>query len=139
MSSNAQPVKCEAAVFRQPNQPLSIEQVIVDIPQSDELRVKLVASGVCRSDASSIWGKRGDCVIPYGKPMINGHEGAGIVESIGSDVTDVKVGDHVILLWMPQCNKCVNCKNPTTNTCLVTLSRGIFSDMSHRHTYQLKV
>lgn len=124
MSPNVEPIRCKAAVFRYPNQPLSIEEVIVDIPQADEVRVKLSAAGVCRSDASSIWGKRGDCVVPYGKPMINGHEGAGIVESVGPSVKDVKVGDHVILLWMPQCYNCDYCKNPMTNTCLVTLSRG---------------
>lgn len=120
----SKPLKCKAAVFRFSNKPLTIEEVIVDYPKADEVRVKLFASGVCRSDASSIWGKRGDCVIPYGKPMINGHEGAGIVESIGPDVTEVEVGDHVVLLWMAQCNNCPKCANTKTNTCLVTLSRG---------------
>lgn len=123
----AKPIKCKAAVFSLPNKPLTIEEVIVESPKSGEVRVKLYASGVCRSDASSIWGKRGDCVIPYGKPMINGHEGAGVIEAIGSDVTEVEVGDHVVLLWMPQCNQCIKCKNPKTNTCLVTISRGMFS------------
>ncbi|CAG2108449.1 unnamed protein product [Medioppia subpectinata] len=124
MSTSGRAIECRAAVFIEPNKPLTVEQVLVDCPQADEVRVKLYASGVCRSDASSIWGKRGDCFVPYGKPMINGHEGSGVVESVGEQVTDVEVGDHVVLLWLPQCNQCVKCKNPTTNTCMVALSRG---------------
>jgi len=80
---------------------------------------------ICRSDASSIWGKREDCVIPYGKPIINGHEGSGIVESIGDNVKEVDVGDHVVLLWMPQCDQCSHCRSLKCNTCLVALEKGI--------------
>jgi len=125
MASNAKPIECKAAVFSRPNESLIIQQVIVDPPKEDELRVKLFASGVCRSDAGTIWGKRKDGFIPYGKPMINGHEGSGIVEAIGADVTDLEVGDHVVLLWMPQCNQCLKCKNPKNNSCFVAMSRGI--------------
>jgi S-(hydroxymethyl)glutathione dehydrogenase/alcohol dehydrogenase len=119
------PIQCKAAVLYLPNLPLTIEDIVVDCPKSGEVRVKLFASGVCRSDASTLWGKREDCVTPYGKPIINGHEGAGVVESIGDKVTEVEVGDHVVLLWMPQCNRCTHCLNPKINTCSVAIDRGI--------------
>ncbi|KAF2351765.1 Alcohol dehydrogenase N-terminal [Trinorchestia longiramus] len=77
---------------------------------------QIVATGVCRSDASMLKG-----LEPPGAfskfPIILGHEGAGIVESIGPGVTTVQPGDHVIPLYIPECKECRACKAPTGNFC----------------------
>lgn len=68
-------------------------------------------------------------------PVILGHEGAGIVESVGEGVTHVKPGDHVLPLYIPQCNECEYCSNPKTNLCQkirVTQGRGLMPDGTSR-------
>ncbi|XP_063116602.1 alcohol dehydrogenase 1 isoform X2 [Cavia porcellus] len=80
----------------------------------------MVATGICRSDDHVVSGS-----LAARLPMIVGHEGAGIVESVGEGVTSVKPGDKVIPLFTPQCGKCRNCKHPENNLCLKTdLSNG---------------
>lgn len=123
-------IKCKGAVMYLPNHPLTIEEVIVDAPKCDEVRVKIYSSGVCHSDAHYLWGNREE-FCPYGKPMINGHEAVGVIESIGKNVTSVNVGDHVVLLWMPQCDKCKHCKNPKSNLCTIMTQYGVFLLLKH--------
>ncbi|XP_067122792.1 alcohol dehydrogenase class-3-like [Centruroides vittatus] len=107
------PIQCKAAISLGINKPTIIDTVEVAVPKSWEVRVKVIATGVCHSDLFYIEGGSKD--FPF--PCVLGHEGAGIVESVGKDVTKVKPGDHVILLFIPQCRECKLCKHPKTNLC----------------------
>lgn len=114
---SAATIKCRAAVAWAPKQPLSIEEVEVAPPKAGEVRVKvsvvnlllilkILHTGVCHTDAYTL-----DGLDPEGLfPVILGHEGAGVVESIGEGVTSVAVGDHVIPCYIPQCKDCKFCK-----------------------------
>ncbi len=93
-----------AAVLYQPNEPLRLEQVEVLPPGPGEVRVRLHAAGVCHSDLHVMKGDQ-----PMNMPIILGHEGAGIVESIGDGVTTVEPGDHVIPIWRMSCGRCEYC------------------------------
>lgn len=93
-----------ASVLPGRNSPLLIEQVTLNAPKAGEVLVKIAASGVCHSDLSVI-----DGTLPLPTPIVLGHEGAGVVEAVGPGVTSVKVGDHVVLSWRPQCNRCPYC------------------------------
>ena len=85
---NAQVIKCKAAVAWGPGQPLKIEEIDVMAPQKGEVRVQIVASGVCHTDAFTLSGDDPEGIFP----AVLGHEGGGIVESIGEGVTSVAVG-----------------------------------------------
>jgi len=103
-----------AAVFLEQDQPLSIEEVDpIDAGPSDVI-VRITASGVCHSDLSVING-----TLPAG-PEILGHEGTGVVESVGADVTRVKVGDRVIGSFIPACGVCWYCLHDRSNLCAET-------------------
>jgi len=97
-------MKTMAAVLYQPNTPLVIEELDLEDPADGEVLVKLTAAGVCRSDYHVM---KGEWTSPL--PVVLGHEGAGIVEGIGSGVKHVKVGDHVILNFRPNCGWCGHC------------------------------
>ncbi|XP_007120297.1 alcohol dehydrogenase E chain [Physeter macrocephalus] len=132
MSTAGKVIKCKAAVLWELKKPFSIEEVEVAPPKAYEVRIKMVATGVCRSDDHAI---NGCLVTPL--PAIIGHEAAGIVESIGEGVTTVKPGDKVIPLFVPQCGKCSVCKHPEGNFCLknnVTKPRGTLMDGTSRFT-----
>jgi aryl-alcohol dehydrogenase len=98
-------MKATAAVAMAPGQPLDIVEVELDEPRFDEVRVRLVASGVCHTDAAVR-----DGVIPTPLPAVLGHEGAGVVEAVGAGVTTVAPGDHVVLSanWCGQCAQCLS-------------------------------
>jgi S-(hydroxymethyl)glutathione dehydrogenase / alcohol dehydrogenase len=102
----------KAAVFRGPNQPLTIEQVEIDDPQDHEVVVRLVASGVCHSDLHVIEG-----LWPQPIPSVLGHEGAGIVERVGKSVAYVKPGDHVISCPAIFCGYCEDCMAGDPHLC----------------------
>ena len=102
----------KAVVLNERNAEVSIEELELDDPRDDEVRMKMVASGVCHSDYSVITG-----TIPLELPLVLGHEGAGIVEEVGSAVTLVKPGDHVVLAYTPQCGKCYYCTVGEPNLC----------------------
>jgi len=93
-----------AAVLYSVNEPFQVEEVELARPGQGEVRVQLKASGVCHSDLSI---QRG--VLPMPPPRIIGHEGAGVVKEVGSGVTSVAPGDHVILSWMYPCGHCSEC------------------------------
>ncbi|XP_045767030.1 alcohol dehydrogenase class-3-like [Maniola jurtina] len=131
MSTAGQVIKCKAAVAWKAGEPLSIEDIEVDPPKAGEVRIKIVASAVCHTDAYTLSGKDPEGVFP----VILGHEGGGIVESIGQGVTTVKPGDHVLPLYVPQCKQCKFCLNPKTNLCQkvrVTQGQGLMPDGTKR-------
>ncbi|XP_062963918.1 alcohol dehydrogenase 1C-like [Cynocephalus volans] len=132
MSTAGKVIKCKAAVLWELKKPFSIEEVEVAPPKAHEVRIKMVASGVCRTDDHVV---SGNMVSPL--PVILGHEAAGIVESIGEGVTTVKPGDKVIPLFNPQCGKCRICKHPESNLCLkndLSNPRGTMQDGTTRFT-----
>jgi alcohol dehydrogenase len=86
------------------SRPLSLETVTLDPPGRDEVRVAVRAAGLCHSDLSVINGDR-----PRPLPMALGHEAAGVVEALGPGVTDLSVGDHVVMVFMPSCGHCAPC------------------------------
>uniref|UniRef100_A0A8C9NMY3 Alcohol dehydrogenase-like N-terminal domain-containing protein n=1 Tax=Serinus canaria TaxID=9135 RepID=A0A8C9NMY3_SERCA len=106
-------IRCRAAVAWAPGKPLSIEEVEVAPPKTGEVRIKIVATGICHTDDHTLKGSLSGVEFP----VILGHEGAGIVESIGEGVTSVKPGDKVIPLAIPQCGECSFCRNPESNYC----------------------
>lgn len=124
-------IKCKAAVAWGPGQPLSIEEVDVMPPQAGEVLVRVVASGVCHTDAFTLSGDD-----PEGNfPAILGHEGGGIVEQVGEGVTSVQVGDHVIPLYTPECGECKFCLSGKTNLCQKireTQGKGLMPDGTSR-------
>ncbi|XP_016153382.1 PREDICTED: alcohol dehydrogenase 1-like isoform X1 [Ficedula albicollis] len=113
MATAGKVISCRAAVAWAPGKPLSVEEVEVAPPKAGEVRIKLVAAGICQTDEHLLQG----CFPKAEFPVIPGHEGAGIVESIGEGVTSVKPGDKVIPLCLPQCGECSYCRNPESNYC----------------------
>lgn len=126
-------ITCRAAVAWAEKQPLSIETVEVAPPKSGEVRIRIHSTGVCHTDAYTLSGADSE-----GKfPVILGHEGAGIVESVGEGVTKFKTGDHVIPLYIPQCFECKFCTSSKTNLCQkirVTQGQGVMPNGTSRFT-----
>ncbi|XP_044285284.1 alcohol dehydrogenase 1-like isoform X2 [Varanus komodoensis] len=116
MDTSGKIIKCKAAVAWEVGKPLSIEEVEVAPPKCHEVRVKIIATGICGTDDHVLTGSFPK--VEY--PVIPGHEGAGIVESVGEGVTCVKPGDKVIPLCLPQCGECNSCLRSNTNCCLKT-------------------
>ena len=124
-------IKSRAAIAWGPGQPLSIEEVDVMPPQAGEVLVKIIATGVCHTDAFTLSGEDPEGVFP----AILGHEGGGIVEAIGEGVTSVAVGDHVIPLYTPECGECKFCLSGKTNLCQKireTQGKGLMPDGTTR-------
>ncbi len=94
------------------SRPLTIGEVDLEGPGTGEVLVKVVAAGLCHSDLSVIDGNR-----PRPTPMILGHEAAGIVQEIGTDVHDLKPGDHVVMSFVPSCGHCVPCASGRPALC----------------------
>ncbi|XP_062430174.1 alcohol dehydrogenase 1-like [Rhea pennata] len=113
MTTTGKVIKCRAAVAWEVGKSLSVEEVEVAPPKAREVRVKIVATGICCTDDHVLRG----CFPNTEFPLIPGHEGAGIVESIGEGVTSVQPGDKVIPLCLPQCGECGFCLNPDSNYC----------------------
>lgn len=105
----------KAAVFVGTDQPVSVEEVTPIDPGPHDVVVRIEASGVCHSDLSVV-----DGTLGFPPPSIIGHEGAGIVESVGRDVTRVKVGDRVISSFVTTCGECWFCKNDQPFVCAQT-------------------
>jgi len=107
-------MKMRAAVLEEFGAPLVVQEVELAEPQAGEALVRLVACGVCHTDLYTASG-----VDPSGyAPTVLGHEGAGVVEAVGPDVTLVAPGDHVVTLFSPQCGECIHCRSDKTNLCL---------------------
>jgi S-(hydroxymethyl)glutathione dehydrogenase / alcohol dehydrogenase len=107
-------MQIEAAVFRKVHEPLTIETVDIDKPQPREVLVRTVATGVCHSDLHVIDGVGR---VPLDRPIVLGHEGAGIVEAVGADVTSMRVGDHVVACLSGFCGGCPQCLSGHPNLC----------------------
>jgi len=128
---NDQFIKSKAAVAWAPKQPLNIEEVDVMLPKKGEVLIKIIASGVCHTDAFTLSGDDPEGVFP----AILGHEGGGIVEQVGEGVTSVAVGDHVIPLYTPECGECKFCLSGKTNLCQKireTQGKGLMPDGTTR-------
>jgi S-(hydroxymethyl)glutathione dehydrogenase/alcohol dehydrogenase len=107
-------MKIRAAVLEEFGKPLTVTEVDLAAPRAGEVLVRLVACGVCHTDLYTASG-----ADPSGyAPAVLGHEGAGVVEAVGSGVTSLAVGDHVVTLFSPQCRECVHCRSAKTNICL---------------------
>ncbi|XP_066174000.1 alcohol dehydrogenase 1 [Sylvia atricapilla] len=132
MSMAGTVIKCKAAVLWEANKPFSIEVVEVAPPKEHEVRIQIVATGICRSDDHVV---SGALVMPF--PIILGHEAAGVVESVGQGVTSVKPGDKVIPLFVPQCGECKSCLSTKGNLCSKTdlgSRAGLMPDGTTRFT-----
>ncbi len=107
-------MRIRAAVLEQFGAPLEVQDVDLAEPKAGEVLVRLVACGVCHTDLYTASG-----ADPSGyAPTVLGHEGAGVVERVGADVTSVAPGDHVVTLFSPQCRECVHCRSTRTNLCM---------------------
>ncbi len=124
-------MKSRAAVAWEAGKPLSIEQIDVAGPKAGEVLVRIVATGVCHTDAFTLSGADPEGLFP----VILGHEGGGIVEEVGEGVTSLSVGDHVIPLYTPECGECKFCLSGKTNLCQkirVTQGQGLMPDGTSR-------
>src|SRR5882724_9776941 len=124
-------MKTRAAVAWEADKPLSIEEVDLAGPKAGEVLVRIVATGVCHTDAFTLSGRD-----PEGRfPAILGHEGGGVVMEVGAGVTSVVPGDHVIPLYTPECRACKFCKSGRTNLCQAiraTQGQGLMPDGTSR-------
>ncbi|MBA1320823.1 S-(hydroxymethyl)glutathione dehydrogenase/class III alcohol dehydrogenase [Pseudomonas shirazensis] len=128
-------IKSRAAVAFEANKPLEIVEVDVAMPKAGEVLVRIVASGVCHTDAYTLSGADPEGIFP----SILGHEGGGIVEAVGEGVTSVAVGDHVIPLYTPECGQCKFCRSGKTNLCQAiraTQGKGLMPDGTTRFSYK---
>jgi alcohol dehydrogenase (nicotinoprotein) len=105
-------MKTRAAVLRDVGKPFEIVELDLDEPKTGEVLVRFVASGLCHSDDHL---RTGDIPVRY--PIVGGHEGAGIVEQVGTGVTRLAVGDHVVASFLPVCGKCRFCARGQSNLC----------------------
>jgi S-(hydroxymethyl)glutathione dehydrogenase/alcohol dehydrogenase len=106
-------MKARAAVAWEPKQPLAIEEIEVEGPREGEVLLKVIASGVCHTDAFTLSG-----ADPEGAfPCVLGHEGGCEVVECGPGVKDLKPGDHVIPLYIPECGSCEYCRSDKSNLC----------------------
>jgi S-(hydroxymethyl)glutathione dehydrogenase/alcohol dehydrogenase len=128
-------MKVKAAICWEPQQPLAVDTIDLEGPKPGECLVRLVATGVCHTDAYTMSGRDPSGLFP----AVLGHEGGGIVEEVGPGVTTLKRGDHVIPLYIPECRNCKFCLSGKTNLCgalLATQGKGLMPDgtsrLSHR-------
>jgi S-(hydroxymethyl)glutathione dehydrogenase/alcohol dehydrogenase len=124
-------MKSRAAVAWEAGKPLSIEEVEVDAPKEGEVLIRVVATGVCHTDAFTLSGSDPEGIFP----SILGHEGGAIVEELGPGVTSVSAGDHVIPLYTAECGQCKFCTSGKTNLCSsvrTTQGQGLMPDGTTR-------
>lgn len=130
-------MESRAAVAWEAGKPLTIEAINVDPPKEGEVLVRIVATGVCHTDAFTLSGADPEGIFP----AVLGHEGGGIVEEIGAGVTQLKPGDHVIPLYTPECGSCEFCTSGKTNLCQAiraTQGEGLMPDGTSRFSHNGK-
>jgi NDMA-dependent alcohol dehydrogenase len=106
-------MQTEAAILWELNTPWSVETIELDPPKNGEVLVRLGASGLCHSDDHVVTGDLSAGALP----LVGGHEGAGVVEAVGSGVTDLAPGDHVVFGFLPACGRCPSCASGHSNLC----------------------
>ncbi len=124
-------MKTRAAIAWKAGQPLTIETVDLQGPKALEVLVEIKATGICHTDHYTLSGADPEGLFP----AILGHEGAGIVREVGTGVTTLKPGDHVIPLYTPECRQCKFCLSRKTNLCQqirATQGKGLMPDGSAR-------
>jgi len=124
-------MKARAAVAWEPQKPLVIEEVDVEGPKEGEVLLKVVATGVCHTDAFTLSGDDPEGAFP----CILGHEGGCEVVECGPGVQGLKPGDHVIPLYIPECGACDYCRSAKTNLCqsiAATVWTGYMPDHTRR-------
>jgi alcohol dehydrogenase (nicotinoprotein) len=105
-------MQTRAAVLWEPGKPWEITSLDLDEPHADEVLIRLVASGLCHSDEHVR-----DGTLPSRYPIVGGHEGAGVVEAVGPEVTGLAPGDHVVCSFIPACGRCRYCSTGRQNLC----------------------
>jgi S-(hydroxymethyl)glutathione dehydrogenase / alcohol dehydrogenase len=112
-------VKARAALFNGPDRPFEVRELDLDEPGSDEVLVQMAAVGICGTDLHMV---KGEWQRPT--PMVLGHEGAGVIEAVGDQVSSVAPGDRVVLSWAPGCGECFDCRRGRPAACIV-LQRAV--------------
>jgi len=128
-------IRSRAAVAWAPGQPLEVTTIDVAPPQAGEVLLRVVATGVCHTDAFTLSGADPEGLFP----AVLGHEGGAVVEEVGEGVSSVAVGDHVIPLYTPECRACRFCLSGKTNLCQAiraTQGRGLMPDGSSRFSQE---
>ena len=131
-------MKSRAAIAWEPGRPLEVDLVDLEGPKAGEVLIRNVATGVCHTDAFTLSGDDPEGIFP----SILGHEGGAVVEEIGEGVNSVKVGDHVIPLYVPECGECRFCKSGKTNLCQsirLTQGKGLMPDSTSRFSHKGKI
>jgi NDMA-dependent alcohol dehydrogenase len=122
-------ITTRAAIARQPHTGWELVDVALDEPKAHEVRVRFAAAGLCHSDDHIT---QGDAPVRF--PIVGGHEGAGVVESVGPDVRRVRPGDRIVCSYIPACGACRPCSTGHQNMCVKGLnaSTGMFLDGTFR-------
>ncbi|XP_045816496.1 8-hydroxygeraniol oxidoreductase-like [Trifolium pratense] len=129
MPSKSQVITCKAAICWGVGKAVTVEDIQVDPPKATEVRVNMLCASLCHTDISSIQG------FPHNKfPLALGHEGVGVIESVGDEVTNLKEGDIIIPTYVGECQECENCVSGKTNLCLTYPVRftGLMPDNTSR-------
>lgn len=123
-------METEAAVLWAPHEDWSVEPVELEPPKAHEVLVRVAAAGLCHSDEHLVTGD-----MPAPLPMIGGHEGSGVVEAVGPEVSFVAPGDHVVFSFLPSCGACPSCAAGHSNLCDrgASLMAGLQVDGTSRH------
>ncbi|HEJ83415.1 MAG TPA: dehydrogenase [Desulfobacteraceae bacterium] len=132
LQREARKMRIKAAVLREFNKPVTIEDVDLASPKDDEVLVRTLYTGFCHSDLHFIRG-----TIDFGLPGVIGHEASGVVEDVGSAVTSVKKGDHVVAAWLIPCGHCPECESGQIHICrknTTIFKKGVLPDMTTRFT-----
>jgi S-(hydroxymethyl)glutathione dehydrogenase/alcohol dehydrogenase len=127
-------MKSRAAVAWEAGKPLEIEEIDVQGPKEGEVLVRVVATGVCHTDAFTLSGEDPEGIFP----SVLGHQDGAVMEEVGDCVTSVQPGDHVIPLYTPECRECSFCKSGKTNLCQAiraTQGQGLMPDGSSRFSH----
>ena len=128
-------MKTRAAVAFEAKKPLEIVELDLEGPRAGEVLVQIKATGICHTDDYTLSGMDSEGLFP----SVLGHEGAGVVVEVGAGVTSVKVGDHVIPLYTPECRQCKSCLSRKTNLCTAirgTQGKGLMPDGTSRLSYK---
>ncbi|KAL5558931.1 hypothetical protein UlMin_035142 [Ulmus minor] len=127
-------IRCKAAISRSGGEPLVIEEIEVDPPKAWEVRIKILCTSLCHSDATFWKMKEGPMAV---FPRIFGHEAVGVVESVGENVDEVKEGERVVPVFLSNCEECRDCKSKKSNNCSI-FKQKLFPDMPRDGTTRFR-